>query len=109
MRLKRVDDARSHAWLEENAAVPKNIITVDAASAIYVDDSGKRYRLPKGDLSFDKPGPLGPERIDREVCTERDLFNCGRLREGPADCDAQSTDYGLLLLARSVGDDGDCR
>jgi len=86
MRLKRVDDARSHAWLKENAAVPKDIITVDAASAIYVDDSGKRYRLPKGNVSFDKPGPLGPERIDREVCTERDLFNChGTFYELPAE------------------------
>jgi len=85
MQLKRVDDPASHKWLKENVAVPKGIISVDAASVLYVDDDGRRYRLPKGDAAFDRPGPLGPERIDREVCTERDLFNChGTFYELPA-------------------------
>ena len=50
------------------------------------DDTGRRWRLPRGDAAFDAPGALGPERVDREVCTERDLFNChGTFYELPAE------------------------
>ena len=39
-----------------------------------------------GGLVHDAPGALGPERVDREVCTERDLFNChGTFYELPAE------------------------
>ena len=70
---------------KENAAVPSGVYSVDSASVLYIDDGARRYRLPKGDPAFDKPGPLGAERIDREVCTERDLFNChGTFYELPA-------------------------
>ncbi|MCP4644955.1 MAG: hypothetical protein GY851_31225 [bacterium] len=66
-------------------AVPKDVIIADAASVLYIDDAGKRYRLPQGDAAIDSPGLLGPERIAREVCTERDLFNCrGTFYELPA-------------------------
>lgn len=86
MKLRCVDDPDAHAWLKENVAVPTDVLSVEAASVLYVDDSGRRYRLPKGDPCFDQPGPLGPERIDREVCTERDLFNChGTFYELPAE------------------------
>ena len=45
----------------------------------------KRYRLPRGDAAaFDTEGPLGPARIDREVCRERNLFNAhGTIYELP--------------------------
>ena len=86
MKLRRVNDPTAHEWLKDNVAIPTDVITIDAASVLYIDDSGRRYRLPKGDPSFEKPGPLGPERIDREVCTERDLFNChGTFYELPAE------------------------
>jgi len=85
MRLRRVNDPDAHKWLKENVAIPTGVITADAASVLYIDDSGRRYRLPKGDASFDHAGPLGLERIDREVCTERDLFNYhGTFYELPA-------------------------
>jgi hypothetical protein len=59
---------------------------VDAASVLFVDDAGKRWRLPKGDAALDSPGPLGEARADREVCTERDLFNAhGTFYELPAE------------------------
>ncbi|MFI1092699.1 hypothetical protein [Streptomyces sp. NPDC020917] len=36
-------------------------------------------------MAFDQGGPLGPERLDREVSTERDVFNChGTMYELPA-------------------------
>lgn len=76
------------AWLEEHAAIPsrEGVITTDAASVIYTDDAGKRFRLPRGNAAFDGAAPLGGERLCREVATERDLFNChGTFFELPAE------------------------
>ncbi len=86
MQLNRVDDAETHEWLKQNAAIPQGILSVDAASAIYVDDSGRRWRLPKGDKAFDELTGIGLLRMDREVVTERDLFQChGTFYELPAE------------------------
>ena len=41
-----------------------------------MDEKG-RWRLPRGSAALDAAGPLGAERVCREVCTERDLFNAG--------------------------------
>ncbi|MEM7305018.1 MAG: hypothetical protein AAF682_00035 [Planctomycetota bacterium] len=59
-----------------------DVIEYDAASAIYVDDDGQRWRLPRATRHFpETPGA----RVDREVVTERDLFQCaGLLYELPA-------------------------
>jgi len=74
------------AWIRANVAIPTGVVEIDAASVLVIDDAGRRWRLPKSDPSFDRPGALGPERIDREVCTERDLFNChGTFYELPAE------------------------
>lgn len=76
------------AWLEEHAAIPsrEGVISGDAASVVYTDDAGRRFRLPRGSSAYDETGPLGPERLCREVATERDLFNChGTFYELPAE------------------------
>jgi len=73
-------------WLRKNAAIPsrKGVLEVDEASVIYIDDDGKRFRLPKNP-DFIEGGPLGFGRLCREVATERDLFNChGTFFELPA-------------------------
>ena len=45
-----------------------------------------RWRLPKGDASFEQPGAGDDERVCREVVTERDLFNAfGTFYELPAE------------------------
>ena len=88
LNLRLVAEGNAMAWLKQNAAIPARdgVLTVDAASVLYTDDKGRRFRLPKGDASFDKPGPLGWGRLDREVSTERDLFNChGTFYELPAE------------------------
>jgi hypothetical protein len=86
LRLRKVDDQAAFRWLEQNVAVPRDVLAVDAASVVYTDDAGKRWRLPKGDAAFDEPGPLGPARVSREVSTERDLFNAhGTFYELPAE------------------------
>jgi hypothetical protein len=89
MKLKPVDDPEAASELRSIAAVP-NIegaggLTADAASVLYIDEeNNKRYRLPRGDAAFDTEGPLGPARIDREVCRERNLFNAhGTIYELP--------------------------
>jgi hypothetical protein len=74
--LKSVEDAKGMEWTAKNAAIPTGVLTFDEASILYVDDKG-RWRLPRGTAALDKVGPLGAERVCREVCTERDLFNAG--------------------------------
>jgi hypothetical protein len=67
---------------EKEISVPTGILTVDAASVLYVDDKGKRWRIPKGDPALDKH----VYRVCREVATERDLFNAhGTFYELPAE------------------------
>lgn len=86
MQLRRVDDAPAHQWLKKNMAIPQGVLQVDAASVLYIDDSGRRWRLPKGDPAFDEITGVGLLRIDREVVTERDLFHChGTFYELPAE------------------------
>jgi hypothetical protein len=76
LQLRRADDPEGLAWTRKSVAIPTGILKKDAASLIYEDAKG-RWRLPRGSAAFDEPGALGEERIDREVCTERDLFNAG--------------------------------
>ncbi|MGE9268133.1 MAG: hypothetical protein ACQKBY_08550 [Verrucomicrobiales bacterium] len=86
LELVKSDDAKDHAYTKEKAAIPdiSKSLSIDAASVIYTDDSGKKWRLPKGDPSLDKH-PLGGHRIAREVATERDFFNAhGTFYELPA-------------------------
>ncbi len=84
-RLQRVDDKAAHEFTKKSAAVPRGVISVDAASVLVIDDAGRRWRLPKGDPAMEKDGAL-PLRVDREVCTERDLLNaCGTFYELPAE------------------------
>ena len=74
------------AWIRVNVAIPRDVVTIEPSSVLVVDDAGRRWRLPRGAAAFDAPGALGPERVDREVCTERDLFNChGTFYELPAE------------------------
>jgi hypothetical protein len=84
LKLRGDDDPKGMEWMKKNVPIPQNIVTVDAASVL-IEENGKRWRLPKGDAAFDQPGPLGDERVDREVCTERDLLNVhGTFYELPA-------------------------
>lgn len=84
--LRRVEDAKALDYTKKNTAIPKGILSADAASVLYVDDSGRRWRLPKGDPAFDHLTGAGLLRITREIATERDLFNShGAFYELPAE------------------------
>lgn len=86
LKLSRVNDPQAHAYTRERTQIPVGVLSTDAASVLFISEDEKRWRLPKGDPAFDHEGPLGPYRVDREVATERDLFNAhGTFYELPAD------------------------
>jgi hypothetical protein len=77
LKLSRVEDATALNYQKQHAAIPVGVLTADAASIVFVDDSNRRWRLPRASDEFLSDGPLGPSRVCREVATERDLFNAG--------------------------------
>ena len=87
LQLKPVDDAKALDFLKKSAPIPAGVISVDAASVLYVSTTpAGAGACRRATPAFDQPGPLGDERVDREVCTERDLFNAhGTFYELPAD------------------------
>ena len=86
MKLRRTDEIGAADWMAKNVAIPRDSLAFDDASAIYTDEQGKRFRLPRGRADFTPGGLLGVERAVREVCTERDLLNCaGTFFELPAE------------------------
>ena len=83
LNLHRKDDAAAADFVRTKMAIPQNVLTVDGASVLYVDEKGRRWRLPKGQAALPA---VADERVDREVVTERDLFNChGTFYELPAE------------------------
>lgn len=66
-----------------STAIPQNAILIDDASVLIIDDTGRRWRLPKSDTAVN-----GTEshRVAREVATERDLLHAhGTFYELPAE------------------------
>ncbi len=85
LTLKPTTEPGLHAHTKTHTRIPVGVVSADAASVVFIDDDGKRWRLPKGDPAFDRPGPLGDSRAAREVATERDLFHAhGTFYELPA-------------------------
>jgi hypothetical protein len=79
LKLRRVNDPEAAQRVAKSAAIPRDVIVVDSASALYVDESGKRWRFPA-----DADG-VADQRAEREISTERDVFNCaGTFYELPA-------------------------
>ena len=74
LRLVPNDDPELGKELAGVTEIPKGILQNDQASAIYNDSQGRSWRFPRLEGSFDDTAQA---RIAREVCTERDLFNCG--------------------------------
>jgi len=88
--LRKADataDVDNAGWMAKNVAIVKSPFTADAASVLYVDGRGKRWRLPGG-AAEPRGGLEAPAagRVCREVCTERNLLNIGgTFYELPAD------------------------
>ncbi|MGQ9591943.1 MAG: right-handed parallel beta-helix repeat-containing protein, partial [Planctomycetota bacterium] len=84
--LRALERPGAFARMRERLAVPAGAVLVDEASAIAMDDAGRRWRLPKGDARHDAILRGGFARVAREVVTERDLLNChGTFYELPAE------------------------
>jgi hypothetical protein len=95
LNMTRVEDGSLLSWMKQNLNPPAGVLEADAASVIYSDEAGKRWRLPKGDRGFD--AQAAPVRVAREVSTERDLFNAhGTFYELP------SNNAGGIALVRPV-------
>lgn len=86
LALVRRDDSLTADFIRTRFAVPENVVTVDSSSVLVVDDRGRRWRLPIGNGSVERPTAEGELRVCREVATERDLFSCmGTFYELPAE------------------------
>lgn len=86
MKLVPKDDPQTADFIREKFAIPENVITIEESSVLIKDDQGRRWRLPMGDKAFTDLTDAASLRIDREVATERDLFNChGTFYELPAE------------------------
>ena len=86
MNLVKKDDSETQQFIEDKFAIPENVISVEESSVLIIDDSGRRWRLPKGSNKFDGLTDNAQMRICREVATERDLLNChGTFYELPAE------------------------
>jgi hypothetical protein len=86
MKLVKREDIETANFIRGKFAIPTNIVTIDDASVLVIDDLGRRWRLPKGNENYSGLTDKGLLRICREVATERDLFNCaGTFYELPAE------------------------
>ena len=76
LRLHQLEDPAAEKAFLKKAAPRKPRIRVDRASAVLVDFSGRRFRLPRGPAAFDSlPAALKVREV-RNVVTERGLLNC---------------------------------
>ena len=86
LKMRRVEDAKAHEFVKTKVAIPRNVITLDAASVLVTDDRGRRWRLPFTSHFYNAPTEAGLLRICREVATERDVFSAyGTIYELPAE------------------------
>lgn len=77
LQLRKVEDKGAEDWLRSKAPLPKDVVQLDAASILVIDDRGRRWRLPRASASFDTSIGQGKQRVCREVATERDMLNVG--------------------------------
>lgn len=86
LKLKRVEDVKAEKFVKTKVAIPKQVITLDEASVLVVDDRGRRWRLPRATSALDAVTNAGELRVCREVATERDMLSaCGTFFELPAE------------------------
>ena len=86
LKLKRVEDPAALAFVKSKVAIPRDVVTLDDASVLVVDDRGRRWRLPRATRELDALTRAGQLRVCREVATERDMLNvCGTFFELPAE------------------------
>lgn len=83
LKLAPANDPGEAAWTAKAVAIPKEVITVDAASVLYVD--GKDVGVCRKEMPPMSKQVLSGPSACREVCTERDMLNAGVQSELPAE------------------------
>lgn len=86
LTLKKEDSPDRIDWMKEHVSIPEHVFEIDDASVIVVENES-RWRFPKSPYNDRKEkGTFGPERLCREICTERDLVQLdGTFYELPRD------------------------
>lgn len=86
MNLVRKEDNQTSNFIRTKFAISADVVTVEEASVLVVDDNSRRWRFPKGNENFTNKISAASLRICREVATERDLMNLhGTFYELPAE------------------------
>jgi hypothetical protein len=86
LELILVKDPGMLHFIQDEFAIPEDVLDVEESSILIIDEQGRRWRLPLGDDAFTDPTRTAAMRICREVVTQRDLFNChGTFYELPAE------------------------
>ncbi len=86
MKLVLKDDKSTQNYINEKFAIPEQVVSVEEASVLIVDDKNRRWRLPLRNNAYTDLTNSSKLRICREVVTERDLFSChGTFYELPAE------------------------
>jgi hypothetical protein len=97
MKLVPNADVAAYQYAKDHTKLGDKPYSIDAASALIIDDKGRRWRFPKGPASYANGGLFGNARVAREVATERDLLNlAGTFYELPAE------NAGGFAMARPV-------
>ena len=86
MNLLKKEDTVTASRIRDKCAIAQKLVIIDDASVLFIDDRGRRWRLPKGDPKYNGLTNNSVLRLCREVVTERDLLNCsGTFYELPAE------------------------
>ena len=86
LTLTKKNEANTERFIRERFAIAKDLVSVEEASVLVIDDQNRRWRFPKSTTHFDEKLQGGAVRICREVATERDLMNLhGTFYELPAE------------------------
>lgn len=86
LNFVRKEDSQMTDYIRTKFTIPKEVVKVENASILVIDDDGRRWRFPKGNENFTNKITAASLRICREVATERDLMNLhGTFYELPAE------------------------
>lgn len=86
LKLRPVESPDLAKWMAQEVAIPQQVVQLAENSVLFVDQQGRRFHLPIGNPAYrGMPWLVDQQRVDREVCTERDLFHtAGTFFELPA-------------------------
>lgn len=86
MQLVAKEDDEMAGFIHDRFQIPHDVVEVDKASVLIVDDKQRRWRLPLGDEAYTGLIDEARLRLCREVATERDLLSLhGTFYELPAE------------------------